>query len=35
MFDGATVANNSTICRSGSTYLCTDGEWLNVGTLCR
>jgi hypothetical protein len=35
MFDGATVSNNSTICRSGSTYLCSDGEWVNLGTLCR
>ena len=35
MFDGATVASNSTICRSGSTYVCNDGEWINLGTLCR
>jgi hypothetical protein len=33
--EGATVASNSTICRSGSTFLCSDGEWVNLGTLCR
>jgi hypothetical protein len=35
MFSGATVASGSTICQSGSTFLCNDGEWLNLGTLCR
>jgi len=35
MFNDATVASNSTICRSGTTYLCNDGEWTNLGTLCR
>ncbi len=32
---GSTVANSSSVCHSGSTYLCNDGEWLNLGTLCR
>lgn len=32
---GSTVATNSTVCRTGSTFLCSDGEWINLGTLCR
>lgn len=32
---GSTVATSSSICRSGNTYLCSDGEWVNLGTLCR
>ncbi len=32
---GSTVATNSSVCRSGSTYLCSDGEWINLGTLGR
>jgi len=35
MYAGATVASNSTICKSGSTFLCSDGEWVNLGTQCR
>lgn len=35
MFDTVTVASSSTICKSGTTYLCNDGEWVNMGTLCR
>jgi hypothetical protein len=35
MFNDATVATNSTLCRNGLTYLCNDGEWTNLGTLCR
>ncbi len=34
MFSGATVATNSTICKEGSTYLCSDGEWINLGWSC-
>jgi len=35
MFSGATVASGSTICQSGSTFLCNNGEWTNLGTVCR
>ena len=35
MIAGATVSNGSTICRSGSTSLCSDGEWVDLGTQCR
>lgn len=35
MYEGATVATDSSICRSGVTFRCSDGEWLNLGTACR
>ncbi len=35
MFGDVTVANNSTVCKSGTTFLCSDGEWVSLGTLCR
>jgi hypothetical protein len=35
MYEGATVASGSTICKSSSTFLCNNGEWVNLGTLCR
>jgi hypothetical protein len=35
MFNGATVGHNFTICRSGTTFLWSNGEWINLGTLCR
>jgi hypothetical protein len=35
MFGGATVASGSTICQSGTTFLCNDGAWTNLGTVCR
>jgi hypothetical protein len=31
----ATVAPGSSICRSGTTYRCDDGSWINVQTPCR
>lgn len=31
----ATVANGSSICRSGTTYRCDDGAWINVQTACQ
>jgi hypothetical protein len=31
----ATVAAESSICRSGTTYRCDDGTWINVQTPCR
>ena len=31
----ATVAPSSSICRSGTTYRCDDGSWINVQTPCR
>lgn len=34
-YEDATVASGSTICKSSSTFLCNDGEWINLGTLCR
>jgi hypothetical protein len=35
MFNDATVGNNSTICKQGTTFLCSNGEWVNLGTVCR
>jgi hypothetical protein len=35
MFGDATVASGSTICKSGNTFLCNDGGWVNLGTICR
>ena len=35
MYNGATVATESTICKSGITFRCEDGEWRNLGTTCR
>lgn len=35
MFNGATVATESTICKEGITFRCEDGEWRNLGTACR
>lgn len=31
----ATVANSSSVCRSGVTYRCDDGAWLNMRTPCQ
>ncbi len=31
----ATVAHGSSICRSGVTFRCDDGAWINAGTACR
>jgi hypothetical protein len=35
MVGDATVASGSTVCRSGVTYRCADGNWNNIGTACR
>ena len=35
MYEDATVANGSTICKSKTTFLCNNGQWVNLGTLCR
>jgi hypothetical protein len=35
MYNGATVATDSTICKSGLTFRCEDGEWRNLGTTCQ
>ena len=35
MYNGATVATESTICKSGVTFRCDDGEWRNLGIACR
>jgi hypothetical protein len=35
MLEGATVASASTVCKEGTTYLCNDGDWRNLGTPCR
>lgn len=29
------IQSNTAVCKSGTTYVCSDGAWLNVGTLCR
>jgi hypothetical protein len=35
MYNGATVATESTICKSGIAFRCEDGEWRNLGTTCQ
>jgi len=35
MYNGATVATESTICKSGITFRCEDGDWHNLGTACQ
>jgi hypothetical protein len=35
MIGDATVANGSHICRSGTTYRCDDGAWINTQAACR
>lgn len=34
-YGGATVASSSAICQGGTTFLCDDGQWINLGTSCR
>ena len=35
MYNGATVATESSICKAGITFRCDDGEWRNLGTACQ
>lgn len=35
MYNGATVATQSTICKAGTSFRCDDGEWRNLGTTCQ
>lgn len=35
MYNGATVATESSICKAGITFRCEDGDWHNLGTTCR
>jgi len=35
MYNGATVATQSTICKSGIMFRCENGEWHNLGTACQ
>lgn len=35
MYNGATVATESTICKSGVTFRCQDGDWHNIGSACQ
>ena len=35
MYNGATVATQSSICKAGITFRCDDGEWGNLGTTCQ
>jgi hypothetical protein len=35
MYNGATVATESTICKAGITFRCEDGDWHNLGTTCQ
>lgn len=34
-YAGASVTSGSAICQSGTTFLCNDGNWINLGTVCR
>jgi hypothetical protein len=33
-YEGTTVSSSSAICQSGTTFLCNDGQWVNLGTTC-
>jgi hypothetical protein len=35
IFNDMPVNHNSAICKGGTTYLCSDGEWVILGTKCR
>jgi len=35
MYDGTTVATESTICKAGVAFRCDDGTWSNLGTACQ
>lgn len=35
LYNGVTVATQSSICKSGLTFRCEDGEWRNLGSACR
>ena len=35
MYNDATVATESTICKSGIMFRCENGEWHNLGTACQ
>lgn len=35
LYNGATLADQSSICNAGVTFRCGDGEWHNLGTPCR
>jgi len=35
LYNSATVATQSTICKSGTIFLCEDGEWRNLGSACQ
>jgi hypothetical protein len=35
MDSGAMVATQSTICTSGITFRCEDGDWHDLGTTCQ
>jgi hypothetical protein len=34
-YGGSSFASSSAICQSGTTFLCSNGEWINLGTVCR
>ena len=33
-YQGSSVASSSAICQSGTTFLCNNGQWINLGSLC-
>ncbi len=35
MYNGTTVAAQSSVCKAGLTFRCDDGEWRNLGTTCQ
>ncbi len=35
MLDGSTVSHASTVCKSGTMFMCDNGEWRNIGTPCQ
>jgi len=34
MYENATVASGSSICKAGTVFRCDDGEWSNLGKAC-
>jgi hypothetical protein len=34
-YEAITVSTGSSVCQTGVAYLCNDGQWVNLGTMCR
>jgi uncharacterized protein (DUF2147 family) len=34
-YEAITVSTGSSVCQTGTTCLCNDGQWVNMGSMCR